>query len=148
MRSLLAAAAAALALTAPAVALADPAGDAVARYVAWRGGPAFEKATGLLIRGTTDNGRFQGALERRIEPGRMVERYVLGSAVTHQAFIGDGGSAPSSRSFDFANLASESISGVEVYKSGRATIESGGIGSSINIRTKAKSSGMGVFGKM
>ncbi len=91
MRSLLAAAAAALALTAPAVALADPAGDAVARYVAWRGGPAFEKATGLLIRGTTDNGRFQGALERRIEPGRMVERYVLGSAVTHQAFIGDGG---------------------------------------------------------
>ncbi|MBO9711562.1 TonB-dependent receptor [Sphingomonas sp.] len=49
--------------------------------------------------------------------------------------LGDGGSAPSSRSFDFANLASEGIAAVEVYKTGRATIESGGIGSSINIRT-------------
>src|SRR3546814_18786392 len=51
------------------------------------------------------------------------------------ALIGDGGSAPSSRSFDFANLASEGIAAVEVYKSGRATVESGGIGSTINIRT-------------
>lgn len=49
--------------------------------------------------------------------------------------LGDGGSPPSSRSFDFANLASEGISGVEVYKTGRATIASGGIGSSINIKT-------------
>ncbi|WP_260582698.1 TonB-dependent receptor [Sphingopyxis sp. PET50] len=49
--------------------------------------------------------------------------------------LGDGASAPSSRSFDFANLASEGISAVEVYKTGRAAIPSGGIGSSINIRT-------------
>jgi len=49
--------------------------------------------------------------------------------------LGDGGSAPSGRSFDFANLASEGIAGVEVYKTGRAAIPSGGIGSSINIRT-------------
>ena len=43
--------------------------------------------------------------------------------------------APASRSFDFANLASEGIAGVEVYKSGRATLPSGGIGSVINIKT-------------
>src|SRR5258706_2422182 len=49
--------------------------------------------------------------------------------------LGDGGSAPSTRSFDFANLASEGISAVEVYKTGRASVESGGIGSTINIRT-------------
>ncbi len=49
--------------------------------------------------------------------------------------LGDGASAPASRSFDFANLASEGIAAVEVYKSGRATVESGGIGSTINIRT-------------
>lgn len=49
--------------------------------------------------------------------------------------LGDGGSAPSSRSFDFANLASEGVAGVDVYKSGRATVDSGGIGSVINIRT-------------
>ena len=51
------------------------------------------------------------------------------------ATLGDGGSAPASRSFDFANLASEGIAGVDVYKSGRATVDSGGIGSTINIRT-------------
>ncbi|WP_439539683.1 TonB-dependent receptor [Sphingomonas sp.] len=49
--------------------------------------------------------------------------------------LGDGASAPASRSFDFANLASEGISAVEVYKTGRAAVASGGIGSTINIKT-------------
>jgi TonB-dependent receptor len=49
--------------------------------------------------------------------------------------LGDGASAPPSRSFDFANLASEGIAAVEVYKTGRAAVPSGGIGSTINIRT-------------
>lgn len=39
------------------------------------------------------------------------------------------------RSFDFGNLASEGISAVEVYKSGRADVPTGGIGSTINIRS-------------
>jgi TonB-dependent receptor len=43
--------------------------------------------------------------------------------------------APASRSFDFANLASEGVAGIEVYKSGRATLQTGGIGSVINIKT-------------
>lgn len=64
------------------------------------------------------------------------------------ALIGDGGSAPSSRSFDFANLASEGIAGVEVYKSGRATIESGGIGSTINIRTPRPLDNPGLRGSL
>lgn len=51
------------------------------------------------------------------------------------ATLGDGGSPPSSRSFDFANLASEGVAAVEVYKTGRASVFSGGIGSTINIRT-------------
>lgn len=49
--------------------------------------------------------------------------------------LGDGGSPPSSRAFDFANLASEGIAAVEVYKSGRVTLPTGGIGSTINILT-------------
>lgn len=49
--------------------------------------------------------------------------------------VGDCCSAPASRSFDFANLAAEGIAGVEVYKSGRATLPTGGIGSVINIKT-------------
>lgn len=40
-----------------------------------------------------------------------------------------------SRSFDFGNLASEAVSAVEIYKSGRADVPTGGIGSTINIRT-------------
>ncbi len=48
--------------------------------------------------------------------------------------LGDGFSAPSSRSFDFGNLAAEGVSGVEVYKSGRASLPTGGIGSVINIK--------------
>tara|TARA_A100001391_G_scaffold119169_2_gene80961 strand:- start:17873 stop:20842 length:2970 start_codon:yes stop_codon:yes gene_type:complete len=49
--------------------------------------------------------------------------------------LGDGFSAPSSRSFDFGNLAAEGVSAVEVYKSGRASLPTGGIGSVINIVT-------------
>ena len=49
--------------------------------------------------------------------------------------LGDAASPPNSRSFDFGNLASEGIAGVEVYKSGRATLSTGGIGSVINIKT-------------
>ncbi|MAX00437.1 MAG: TonB-dependent receptor [Sphingomonas sp.] len=49
--------------------------------------------------------------------------------------IGSGFGAPASRSFDFANLASEGVKALEVYKSGRATVETGGIGSTINILT-------------
>lgn len=37
------------------------------------------------------------------------------------------------RSFDFGDLASEGVSGVEVYKTGKAFVPSGGIGATINI---------------
>ena len=39
------------------------------------------------------------------------------------------------RAFDFANLAAETVSGVEVYKTGRADVASGGIGATVNIKT-------------
>jgi TonB-dependent receptor len=40
------------------------------------------------------------------------------------------------RSFDFQNLASEGVSTLEVYKTGRASVPSGGIGATINIITR------------
>src|ERR1044072_3199643 len=43
--------------------------------------------------------------------------------------------ASASRAFDFANLASESISAIEVYKTSRAATPTGGIGATINIKT-------------
>ncbi|WP_141455344.1 TonB-dependent receptor [Pseudoxanthomonas sp. z9] len=52
------------------------------------------------------------------------------------ALLGPGGSGVSnSRAFDFANLASEAISAIEVYKTARSDTPSGGIGATINIKT-------------
>ncbi len=48
--------------------------------------------------------------------------------------IADTG-ASNSRAFDFANLASEAVSGIEVYKTSRASTPTGGIGATINIKT-------------
>ena len=39
------------------------------------------------------------------------------------------------RSFDFANLAAEGVSGVQVYKTSKADVPTGGIGATINIST-------------
>ncbi len=52
-------------------------------------------------------------------------------SVTNDGTAGD----KSSRAFDFANLASESVSGVEVYKTGKAEISGGGLGAAINLKT-------------
>jgi TonB-dependent receptor len=49
-------------------------------------------------------------------------------------FPGAGGFGVS-RAFDFSNLASESVAGVEVFKTGRASVATGGIGASVNIKT-------------
>ncbi|MBA4178331.1 MAG: TonB-dependent receptor [Leptothrix sp. (in: Bacteria)] len=44
-------------------------------------------------------------------------------------------SASNSRAFDFGNLASEAVAGIEVYKTGRAASPMGGLGGTINIKT-------------
>ncbi len=46
-----------------------------------------------------------------------------------------GGVDGGTRAFNFAQLASEAVSGLEVYKTGQAHVPSGGIGASINILT-------------
>ena len=49
---------------------------------------------------------------------------------------GSGGTVGgATRAFDFASLASESVAGVEVYKTGKANIATGGIGATVNIKT-------------
>jgi TonB-dependent receptor len=53
--------------------------------------------------------------------------------------VGSGGDGEygmfTSRAFDMSNLASEGVSGIEVFKTGRASNPSGGIGATINIKT-------------
>src|SRR6187549_3009324 len=56
------------------------------------------------------------------------DTYGAGDAIT-------GGSGGNSRAFNFANLAADAVNAVEVYKTGRADVATGGIGATINIRT-------------
>lgn len=44
-------------------------------------------------------------------------------------------STPISRSFNFREIAAETVSGVEVYKTGKAHISTGGLGATINLKT-------------
>jgi TonB-dependent receptor len=46
-----------------------------------------------------------------------------------------GGFGAQGRSFNFANLSSDAISALEVYKTARADVSSGGIGATINVKT-------------
>jgi len=59
----------------------------------------------------------------------------LNGRVMPTSTLAGGASAPSSRSFDFGNLASEAISAVEVYKTSKAHVASGGAGATLNIKT-------------
>lgn len=46
------------------------------------------------------------------------------------------GTSGAGRAFDFSNLASDGIKALEVYKTGRADIASGGIGATVNVVTR------------
>lgn len=58
-----------------------------------------------------------------------------GSAYGGSSGADDATRGGNSRAFDFANLASEAVSGVEVYKTGKANIAAGGIGATVNVKT-------------
>ena len=92
---------------------------------------SLQRITGVSI--DRSNGEGQFVTVRGFGPDFNL--VTLNGREMPTASLGDGASAPASRSFDFANLASEGVAGVDVYKSGRANVDSGGIGSTINIRT-------------
>lgn len=59
---------------------------------------------------------------------------------TGTSYAGGSGSDASTRSggsraFNFANIASDNVAGVEVYKTSKANIATGGIGATVNIKT-------------
>lgn len=92
---------------------------------------SLQRITGVSI--DRSNGEGQFVTVRGFGPEYNL--VTLNGRQMPTATLGDGASPPASRSFDFANLASEGIAAVEVYKTGRASVPSGGIGSTINIRT-------------
>jgi len=52
------------------------------------------------------------------------------------------------RAFDFSNLASEGVSGLEVYKTGQSILPSGGIGATVNINTSRPLDNPGMRGSI
>ncbi|SFP97320.1 TonB-dependent receptor [Sphingomonas rubra] len=92
---------------------------------------SLQRITGVSI----DRSNGEGSFVTVRGLGPEYNLVVLNGRQLPTSTIGDGNGAPSSRAFDFANLASEGIAALEVYKSGRASVPSGGIGSTINIRT-------------
>ena len=105
---------------------------------------SLQRITGVSI--DRNNGEGQFVTVRGFGPEYNL--VVLNGRQMPTSIIGDGNSAPVSRSFDFANIASEGVAALEVYKSGRATVPSGGIGSTINIRTPRPFDKMGMRGSI
>ncbi|MDC0602109.1 TonB-dependent receptor [Aliiglaciecola sp.] len=92
---------------------------------------SLQRITGISI--SRSNGEGSQVTARGFGPDfNMV---TLNGRTMPGAALPGGGGTPNSRAFDFSNLASESIRGVDVYKTGRASIATGGIGASIDIRT-------------
>ena len=99
---------------------------------------SLQRITGVSISRTNGEGNeitvrgFGGGNNMITLNGRMMP-----AAQTYGGGSGADGTTRggSTRAFDFANLASEGIRGVEVYKTSKASIATGGIGATVNIKT-------------
>jgi TonB-dependent receptor len=98
---------------------------------------ALQRVTGISI----DRRNGEGALVTARGFGPQFNLVTLnGRQMPGADGFGNGdriisGQGTSDRSFNFANLSADAISGLEVYKTGRADISSGGIGAAVNIKT-------------
>ncbi|WP_370166985.1 TonB-dependent receptor plug domain-containing protein, partial [Marisediminitalea sp.] len=92
---------------------------------------SLQRITGISI--SRNNGEGNQVTARGFGPDFNI--VTLNGRTMPGSALPGGGGAPNSRAFDFSDLASESVRAVEVYKTGRASIATGGIGASINIRT-------------
>lgn len=91
---------------------------------------SLQRITGISI--NRSDGEGSRVTARGI--GAELNMVTLNGRVMPAVANGDTGDS-ATRAFDFANLASESVFGVEVYKTGRADVATGGLGATINIKT-------------
>lgn len=91
---------------------------------------SLQRITGVSI--SRNNGEGSQVTVRGIDPAlNMITLNGRVMPAVSQGQTGDN----ASRAYDFSNLASESISGVDVFKTGKANVAGGGLGASINIKT-------------
>lgn len=98
---------------------------------------SLQRITGVSINRANGEGSqitvrgFGGDTNMVTLNGRMMP-----AASVYGGGSGAGGTVGgATRAFDFANLSSDSVAGVEVYKTGKASIATGGIGATVNIKT-------------
>jgi TonB-dependent receptor len=91
---------------------------------------SLQRITGLSI--NRSDGEGSQVTARGI--GAELNMVTLNGRVMPAVANNDTGDS-ATRAYDFANLASESVFGVEVYKTGRADVATGGLGATINIKT-------------
>jgi TonB-dependent receptor len=99
---------------------------------------SLQRITGVSI--DRVNGEGSRITARGFGPGfNMVTLNGRAMPTADVVVVGSGGDGEygtfTSRAFDMSNLASEGVSGIEVYKTGNAAQPSGGIGATINIKT-------------
>lgn len=99
---------------------------------------SFQRIPGVSINRVNDEG--EQVTVRGFGPGYnsvTVDGRTMPATSIPLIGSGQGGefSAGNTRAFDFSNLASDGVQTVEVYKTGRADVEPGGIGASINVQT-------------
>ncbi len=99
---------------------------------------SLQRITGVSINRVNGEGSevtirgFSGDFNLVTLNGRMMP-----AADAQPAFFGINANTTGgdTRSFDFSNLASEGVAGLQVYKTGKASVPSGGIGGTVNIQT-------------
>lgn len=99
---------------------------------------SLQRITGVSI--SRQNGEGSEVTVRGFGPENNMVTLNGRTMPTGTTYAGGSGAdastrAGGSRAFNFANLASEGISGVEVYKTSKANVATGGIGATINVKT-------------
>ncbi|MBU2887417.1 TonB-dependent receptor [Gilvimarinus agarilyticus] len=92
---------------------------------------SLQRVAGVSI--TRSNGEGARVTVRGIDPSMNL---VTLNGRNMPSVTNDGGAGDrASRAFDFASLAAESVSGAEIYKTGRADLSGGGLGATVNLKT-------------
>ncbi|MDO8345251.1 MAG: TonB-dependent receptor [Cellvibrio sp.] len=92
---------------------------------------SLQRITGISIDRT--NGEGAKITSRGFGPAYNL--VTLNGRQLSTAGVIEGGDVESTRSFDMSNIASESVTGVQVYKTGKASVPTGGIGATVNLTT-------------
>lgn len=94
---------------------------------------ALQRITGVSIDRDQTSGEGKTVTVRGF--GADYNMVTMNGRTMPTSTLGNFASAPSTRSFDFGNLAPEAVSRVDIYKTAKSTTPSGGVGSTIDIRT-------------